>query len=196
MSTEPNQSIAASPAAPQVMNNAAFVNPHSLGNKVGRLLWRIVWMMLFRPTPWFMTGWRTFLLRCFGAKITRAEFHQSVQVWAPWKLKVGSDVFFDRGVNLYNAFGIEVGDRVVVSFNACLCTATHDHRRRLFPLVGKPITIGSDTWIAAHSFIAPGVKVCDGGVVGACAFVVKEVPTWSIVSGNPAVVLGKRELKD
>ncbi|MBL9002171.1 MAG: putative colanic acid biosynthesis acetyltransferase [Phycisphaerae bacterium] len=178
------------------MDTSGFVNPHSVGNKVGRLAWRIVWMVLFRPTPWFMTGWRSFLLRCFGAKITRAEFHQSVRVWAPWRLKVGSDVYFDRGVNLYNAFGIEVADRVVVSFNTCLCTATHDHRKRLFPLTGRPITIRSDSWIAAHAFIAPGVTVEEGAVVGACAFVVKSVPAWSIVSGNPAAVIGKREIRD
>ena len=33
-----------------------FKNPHSRGNKIGRILWSIVYRVLFRPTPWFMSG--------------------------------------------------------------------------------------------------------------------------------------------
>jgi len=184
--------------APSVaMNNAAFVNPHSLSNKVGRVVWSIVSLTLFRPSPWFMTGWRSFLLRRFGAKIgPRGGFHRSVRVWAPWELRVGAETFVDRGVNLYNAFGIELGDRVIVSFESVLCTATHDHRSRTFPLTGKPIRIESDSWVAAQAFIAPGVTVHTGAVVGARAMVSKDVPAWTVVSGNPAKPVALRTLKD
>lgn len=40
-----------------------------VGNRRARLLWNVVCLVLFRPTPWFMNRWRLCLLRCFGAKI-------------------------------------------------------------------------------------------------------------------------------
>jgi acetyltransferase-like isoleucine patch superfamily enzyme len=56
--------------------------------------------------------------------------------------------------------------------------------------------IHNDTWIAAECFLTPGVTVGNGAVVGARAFVTKDVAPWSIVSGNPAVVIGMREVKE
>jgi putative colanic acid biosynthesis acetyltransferase WcaF len=178
------------------MQNAQFVNPHSLGNKVGRLVWAIVWNTLFRTSPWFMNGWRRFLLRCFGAKLGKCEFKPSVRVWAPWRLEVGDNVYFDRDVFLYNAFGMRFGNNIVVSFSTVLCTASHDHKDPRFALVGKPIIVESDVWIAAEAFVVPGVTIGQGSVVGARSFVRADVAPWSIVSGNPAVVVAKRTLRE
>lgn len=172
----------------------SFRNPHSLANRAGRLAWHIVWLLLFRPTPWFLAPWRHFLLRLFGARLGTGAFHSSARVWAPWRLVCGDDVYVDRDVYLYNAFGMEIGSRVVVSFGSVLCTATHDYRRADFPLTGRSITVESDVWIAAQAFIAPGVTIGRGAVVGARAFVSKNVEPWSIVSGNPATVIGRREV--
>lgn len=181
--------------APAAMENASFVNPHSLGNKLGRLAWAIVWATLFRTSPWFMNGWRRFLLRLFGAKLGRCEFKPSVRIWAPWRLVVGDNTFFDRGVFLYNAFGMTIGSNIVVSFETVLCTASHDHKDPKFALIGKPIVIENDVWIAAQAFVTPGVTIGQGSVVGARSFVRANVPAWSIVSGNPAVAVGKRTLR-
>lgn len=175
---------------------STFVNPHGLANKVGRLVWHVVWMVLFRPSPWFMGAWRSWLLRLFGAKIGFVRLHSSVRVWAPWRLKMGSHVYVDRDVYLYNAYGLEVGDRVVISFGSVLCTASHDYRRSAFPLTGKQITVGSDVWIAAEAFVAPGVSIADGGVVGARAMVTRDVAAWTVVSGNPAVQVRERVVVD
>jgi len=173
----------------------SFVNPHSLANKVGRLVWHMVWLLLFRPTPWFMARWRHFLLRLFGAKLGTGGFHSSVRIWAPWRLKCGNDVYIDRDVYLYNAFGMEIADRVVISFGCCLCTATHDYRLPDFPLVGRPIRVGSDVWIAAEAFITPGITIQQGAVIGARALVNKDVEAWSVVAGNPAVVVSRRTVR-
>jgi putative colanic acid biosynthesis acetyltransferase WcaF len=174
--------------------NHKFKNPHSLGNKVARLLWSIVWLLLFRPTPRFFGVWRTMLLRLFGARIGKSRVHSSARVWAPWKLSIGDHVFVDERVYLYNAYGIEIGDRVVISLGSFLCTASHDHAVTTFPLIGGKITVGSDSWIAADAFVAPGVTVGQGAVVAARAVVVKDVPPWSIVGGNPAKHIKARTL--
>lgn len=178
------------------MRNSEFENPHSLKNKLGRLLWRWVWLVLFRPTPPRLMGkWRTLLLRCFGAKLGRAWFHPSVEIWAPWLLEAGDDVFVDRRVNLYNAYGIRLGDRVIISFDSVLCTATHDHTDPKFRLTGSEIVVESDCWIAAHVFIGPGVKVGARSVVGARSSVFSSLPPDMVCVGSPARPVKPREIR-
>lgn len=178
-------------------NPAAFRNPHTFRNKVGRLLWGLVWHCLFRPTPArLFVGYRNGLLRLFGARLGRVWIHPSVRVWAPWQLTLGDDVFIDEGVSLYNAYGVAIGDRVIISFGTCLCTASHDHRAADYPLIGGCIAVRSDTWLAAQAFVGPGVTVGEGAVIGARAVLVKDVAPWTIVAGNPAREIGKRELAD
>jgi acetyltransferase-like isoleucine patch superfamily enzyme len=63
-------------------------------------------------------------------------------------------------------------------------------------LVTKPIRIEDNAWVAAKVTILPGVTIGEGAVVGACTVVAKDVPPWSVVVGNPARVVGKRELKN
>ena len=75
------------------------------------------------------------------------------------------------------------------SVGAYLCGATHDHEDVEFPLVPKPITLGKRVWIAADAFVAPGVTIGDGTVVGARSSVFKDLPPWQICMGTPAKVL-------
>jgi putative colanic acid biosynthesis acetyltransferase WcaF len=110
-------------------------------------------------------------------------------------LQAGDDVAIDRRVNLYNAYGIKLGDRVIISQGAFLCSATHDYRDPCYALAGGCITVEDDCWIAAEAFIGPGVTIGQGAVVGARAVVVKNVPAWTVVAGNPARVIRERALR-
>lgn len=56
----------------------------------------------------------------------------------------------------------------------------------------RPITIGHDVWIGQGAFIKGGITVGDGAVVAAGAVVVKDVPSYSVVGGNPARVIRYR----
>jgi putative colanic acid biosynthesis acetyltransferase WcaF len=64
------------------------------------------------------------------------------------------------------------------------------------PLVAKPIRIGRNAWVCADSFIAPGVTVGEGAVVGARSSVYRDVAPWTVVGGNPARFLKDRVLSD
>ncbi|MGV2130867.1 CatB-related O-acetyltransferase [Agrobacterium vitis] len=50
------------------------------------------------------------------------------------------------------------------------------------------VDIGNDVWIGHGSFIRPGVKIGDGAIIAAMSVVTKDVPPYSVVAGNPAVV--------
>ena len=175
---------------------AAFENPYSLGNKVARMLWAVVWLLFFRPTPRRLgQGWRCFLLKLFGAKLGSCWFHPRVRIWAPWKLEAGNDVFIDEGVWIYNAYGCRIGDRVTVSADSVLCSVTHDYTEPTYPLTGAKIVVDADVWITMRCFVMPGVHVGEGAVVGAQSVVTKNVEPWSVVAGNPARFVKKREVK-
>ncbi len=53
-------------------------------------------------------------------------------------------------------------------------------------------TIGNDVWIGSQVFVRGGVTIGDGAVVAAGSVVVKDVPPYAIVGGNPARVLRMR----
>jgi virginiamycin A acetyltransferase len=54
------------------------------------------------------------------------------------------------------------------------------------------IVVGNDVWIGYDALIKGGVTIGDGAIVATRAVVVKDVPPYSIVAGNPARVVKKR----
>ncbi|SCA62636.1 Probable macrolide acetyltransferase, partial [Chlamydiales bacterium SCGC AG-110-P3] len=54
------------------------------------------------------------------------------------------------------------------------------------------ITVGNDVWFGYSSLIKGGVTIGDGAIIAAGALVVKDVPAYSIVAGNPAKVVKMR----
>ncbi len=168
-------------------------SPHSTANKIARLGWQAVWLLLFRPSPWFWHGGRRLLLRLFGARVGRGvQIMPSVKIWAPWNLSLGDFATVSHGVDVYNVACIQVGAHATISQRACLCTATHEVHHFNMPLVTVPIEVCDGAWIAAEAFIHPGVTVGVDSVVGARAVVRKHVATRAIVAGNPAVGVGER----
>lgn len=169
---------------------------HSRQNKLGRMLWGVVWLFLYRPTPRFLHGWRRFLLRCFGAKIGRGTFpFPSVKVWAPWNLEVGDHCALSDGVDCYCVDRIVIGSHVTISQYSFLCTASHDYEDSHFGLITAPIRIDDGAWVAADAFIGLGVHLGEGAVVAARASVFRDVPPWTVVAGNPAKAIKQRQLR-
>jgi len=54
------------------------------------------------------------------------------------------------------------------------------------------VTIGNDVWIGTNVTIMSGVTIGDGAVLAANSHVVKDVPAYAIVGGNPAKVIKYR----
>ncbi|MBS0636552.1 MAG: CatB-related O-acetyltransferase [Verrucomicrobia bacterium] len=54
------------------------------------------------------------------------------------------------------------------------------------------ITIGNDVWLGYDCLIKNGVTIGNGAIIAARAVVVKDVPAYSIVAGNPAKILKMR----
>ena len=154
----------------------------SRGNKLLRFLWQLIYWGFFRPTPTHLHFWRTYLLRCFGAKIApKAHVYPSAKVWAPWNLVMGIGSCLAENVDCYNVALVALGDGTTVSQYSFLCTATRDYKDPSLPLMAAPITLGDGAWIASDVYIGPGVNVGQGSVVAARTSVFKDVPVGVIV---------------
>lgn len=168
--------------------------PHHLK----RVCWYIVNHTLFRwlvGTP--LRYERNLLLRLFGARIPlKSLIYPSCDIWAPWNLEVGEYSCVGPNTQLYNKAPIVIGDNVVVSQGAYLCTASHDITDPHHALITASITVCDWAWVAADAFVGMGVTIGEGAVVGARGCVFKDVEPWTVVGGNPAKMISKRVMKE
>ena len=173
---------------------SSCLSPHSFSNRFARVLWTVVWSCLYRPSPKVLHGWRRFLLRLFGSKIGQGVHpYPSTRIWAPWNLEMGSHSCLGDHTDCYCVDKIEIGPHSTVSQYSYLCTASHDYTDPSMPLITAPIVIGEGVWIAADVFVGPGVVIGDGAVIGARSSVFRNIEPWTVVAGNPARVIKKRE---
>ena len=170
--------------------------PYSPSHYAARAVWSVVratvWRLAWKRIP----SLRCFMLRCFGTKTSlKTQIASSCRVEMPWHLTLGEHTAIGPRVHLYNLGDMKIGSRTIISQGAYLCGGTHDYTSPTFELIRSRITVGDDVWIAANAFIGPGVTVGNGAVVAAGAVVVKDVPPWTVVGGNPAKFIKQREIK-
>ncbi len=180
----------------QKVDLSAFKNSLSRRNQIYRFIWSIVWAILARPLPRSVgNGWKLFLLRLFGAKVHRkAIVYSSARIYMPLNLEMDAYSCIAPEVDCYNVDKVKIGANSTISQKTYLCAASHDITKSNFPLTTSPVIIEDQVWVAADAFIGPGVTIRQGSVVGARACVFKDVDSWTVVGGNPAIFIKKREI--
>jgi putative colanic acid biosynthesis acetyltransferase WcaF len=177
-------------------NVSSYPSPHSLENKIGRVLWHITWLLVYRPSTRLFHGWRRLILRLFGARIGKGVHpYLSVRIWAPWNLEMGDQSCLGDHIDCYCVDKVRIGSHSTISPYSYLCTASHDYTDPAMPLITAPTVIGEGVWIAADVFVGPGVAIGDGVVIGARSCVFRNIEPWTVVAGNPAKFIKKRELR-
>ena len=97
--------------------------------------------------------------------------------------------YINWGCNIVCEGTIEIGEDCAIAPNV-LIRDCDSHK-----IVGqedksvKDIKIGKHVWIGQNATILKGVTIGDGAIIGANAVVTKDVPTFSVVAGNPAKVI-------
>jgi len=160
-------------------------------------LWWLVQSVLFRLSPQIMYKWRVLILRIFGAKIGKnVIIRPSVRITYPWNLTIGDYSWIGDDVNLYTLGEIEIGANTVISQKSYLCTGSHDYSQVDFPILAKKIVIEDECWLATDVFVAPGVTISRGTVVGARSSVFKDLPKGKVCIGSPAAVVKDRFIEE
>jgi acetyltransferase-like isoleucine patch superfamily enzyme len=90
-----------------------------------------------------------------------------------------------------------IGDNVRVGPHVTIMGASREFRDRDVKVVDQGrthggVVIGNDVLIGAGAVILNGHTVGEGAVIGAGCIVTRDVPSYAIVVGNPARVIGER----
>ena len=104
-------------------------------------------------------------------------------------VEIGNNFYANMDCIFLDVNKIIIGDNVMVGPRVSFYTAGHpiDAEIRIEELeFGLPITIEDNVWIGGSATILPGVTVGRNSIVAAGAVVTKDVPSNSIVGGNPA----------
>ncbi len=116
------------------------------------------------------------------------------------RLFIGENVQINDHVHIAAIHQITIGDDVLIASRVFIADHNHGEYRTgsdchpdlapaLRTLVSNPVHIGHRVWIGEQVCILPGIQIGDGAVVGAGSVVTRNVPTNTIVAGNPAKVI-------
>jgi acetyltransferase-like isoleucine patch superfamily enzyme len=125
------------------------------------------------------------------------------------EIRIGEWCYVGEGSRIWSAASVVIGNRVLISHSANVfdslthpldARARHQQVKDIFErghprsisLDESPVNICDDAWVGAGAMVLRGVTIGEGGVVAAGAVVTKDVPPYTIVAGNPAVLV--REL--
>lgn len=107
-------------------------------------------------------------------------------------LRIGDGTLVGRFCHITAKERIEIGDRVLMGEGILITDHDHGfedttHAPRDQPLAAaRPVSIGDACWIGNGAAILAGARLGTHVVVGANAVVRGEVPSFTVVAGNPA----------
>ncbi len=112
------------------------------------------------------------------------------------KVKLGNNSGIGKGSVLQGP--VSIGDNVMMGPEVIIYTSNHNSASTDIPMIkqgyttAREVKIGDDVWIGSRVTILPGVTIGQGAIIGASAVVTKDVPSFTVVGGNPAKVLKSR----
>lgn len=136
----------------------------------------------------------------------KSRVYGSLIACANGKISVGKYSQIGPNSIIRSVNNVIVGDMTAVSTGVVICdnnshpvnpfdrmkmqqTPPGSNLRSWIHSANAPIIIGSNCWIGENSRICKGVTIGDGAIVAANSVVTKDVPSNSIVAGNPAKIV-------
>lgn len=142
--------------------------------------------------------------RCFCGKLILERCGENVNIERKALFSTKVEIGDGSGIGIRASIGGKcvIGDNVLMGPDCVIYTRNHEFSDLSIPIRGQgfqeeePVIIGDDVWIGGRVTILPGVHIGSHSVIGAASVVAKDVPEWSVVCGNPAVVKRSRKQGD
>ena len=102
------------------------------------------------------------------------------------------------GINAVIPNGSVIGNDVMMGPNCFVHHRNHSFSRTDIPMRmqgftdSKPVIIDDDVWIGRNVTIMVGRHIHKGTIIGANSVVTKDFPPYSIIGGNPAILIRSR----
>jgi len=95
---------------------------------------------------------------------------------------------------------VTIGEDVMLAQHVVLSGLNHSYQNTRLPIKDQPVTthpiiVEDGVWIGANAVITAGIKIGKHAVVAGGAVVIKDVPAYSVVAGNPAKVIKQYSFK-
>lgn len=111
-------------------------------------------------------------------------------------IEVGNHVYIGHGSWISGIRGgIIFNDEVMLGPSVKMVSSNHTSIRgsyRFGPGIGKQISIGKGTWIAANVVITAGVRVGDGCLIAAGAVLSQDFDSNLVIGGVPARIISQK----
>lgn len=130
-------------------------------------------------------NWRVHLRNFLFANLTTKLVRNYYRLF--WGVHVGENTRISLSAKLdkTNPNGLIIGKYTAITFGAAILT--HD----FVNMEHKQTKIGDYTFIGAHAVVMPGVTIGDHCIIAACSLVMRDVPSNTVVMGNPARTIEK-----
>ncbi|HEY0054479.1 MAG TPA: WcaF family extracellular polysaccharide biosynthesis acetyltransferase [Pedobacter sp.] len=156
------------------------------------LLWYFVDALIFRSGIMPFSVVLVAILRLFGAKIGKdVRIKPFVHIKYPWRLTLGDHSWL-ADCYIENLAPVIIGKNVCVSQQAMLLTGNHNFKLSTFDLIVNGITLEDGVWIGAKATVCPGVTCKSHSVLAVGSVANKNLESYSIYQGNPAVKVKDR----
>ena len=109
------------------------------------------------------------------------------RIWSGEKITIGNDVLISHNVNIIDTNSHETD--AIERSERYMDLLKNGHWRDKGSILTAPIIIKDYVWISFNATILKGVTIGEGAIVAANAVVVKDVPDYTLVVGNPAMVI-------
>ena len=112
---------------------------------------------------------------------------------------IGDGVGFGKNVKIRGDGPVCIGKRAVIAEDSIVYTQVHDYDHSNVLPFGWGFTypetrIDDYAWIGLRSIILPGSHIGEGAIVQAGSVVMGSIPPCAIAAGNPAKVIGWRDI--
>lgn len=135
---------------------------------------------------------------------TRISSHSFIDY--PETLTIGERVYIGHFNVIEASHGITIEEGVQITTH-CVITSHSSHQsirlygenyagNEMIGYVKGPIHIGKYSFIGPHSTIMPGTTIGMGCLVQGYSYVKGDFPDFSIIGGNPAIILGDTRTLD
>lgn len=162
---------------------------------VKRTLWHFVHHLVFTHGFLPISSLKIVLLRVFGAKVGKGvNIKPSVNIKYPWLLEIGNYVWIGEKVWIDNLAKVTIGNDVCLSQGAMLLTGNHNYKIPTFDLIAGEILLEEGVWVGARSIVCPGVSCFSHSILSVNSVATKDLETYGIYQGNPAVKVKSREI--
>jgi acetyltransferase-like isoleucine patch superfamily enzyme len=111
------------------------------------------------------------------------------RIWSDTRVSIGDFVFISHNVSIMDTDSHEIDPFERQETNKLRLEKGEVYNKGF--IGSSPISIESNVWIGCNSVVLKGVTIGFGSVIAASSVVTKDVEPYSIVGGNPAILIKK-----